>query len=230
MWGYTSHMGYTPYYEGIPTHMEAHPSTGHPLIMRVYPPTWRHTRIRGYTPIWDIPLLWVYVPTCGYTPHVRGTVPYGIYPHKEGTLSYGVNIPIRVWTYSTLFEIKLGIVGMPPPRHSRHAAPRVCRGMDELRVSAIDTLAQISHTMASQVDPIAKLRRIAAVTAIHTDMMYSALGAPAARKPSVVLAIGAAPAVEDFDDEVEEADEAWPDDEADEARPATGGAGDVYCP
>ena len=117
---------------------------------------------------------------------------------------------------------------MPPPRHSRHAAPRVCRGMDELRVSAIDTLAQISHTMASQVDPIAKLRRIAAVTAIHTDMMYSALGAPAARKPSVVLAIGAAPAVEDFDDEVEEADEAWPDDEADEARPATGGAGDVY--
>ena len=94
--------------------------------------------------------------------------------------------------------------------------------MDELRVSAIDTLAQISHTMASQVDPIAKLRRIAAVTAIHTDMMYSALRAPAA--------IGAAPAVEDFDDEVEEADEAWPDDEADEARPATGGAGDVYCP
>ena len=144
IWGYTSHMGYTLtdagiptqmeahpstdtaplYYEGIPTHMEAHPSTGHPLIVRVYPPTRRHTRIRGYTHIWDIPLLWVHVPTCGYTPHVRRTVPYGIYHHKEGTLSNGVSIPIRVWTYSTLLFRSssaqsacrpLGMVGGPPP-------------------------------------------------------------------------------------------------------------------
>ena len=92
--------------------------------------------------------------------------------------------------------------------------------MDELRVSATDTLAQISHAMASQASSSAKLRRIAALTAIHTDMAYSCLDALAGRKPSVVLAIGAALAVEDFDDEVEEADEAWPDDEADEEEQA----------
>ena len=94
-------------------------------------------------------------------------------------------------------------------------------------MSAKDTLAQIAHAMASQAEPNAKLRRIAAVTALHTDLMYSALGAPAGRKRSVV-AIGAEPVVEYFNDEAEEADEAWLDDEADEARPATGGAGDVY--
>ena len=61
------------------------------------------------------------------------------------------------------------------------------------------------------------------MTALHTDLMYSALVAPAGRKRSVP-AIGAEPV------EAEEADEVWLDDEADEARPATGGAGDVYCP
>ena len=88
----------------------------------------------------------------------------------------------------------------------------------------MDTLAQISHAMASQAEPNAKLRRIAAVTAIHTDRMYSALGAPAGSKRSLV-AIGAEPVDEYFNDEAwldDEADEAWLDDEADEARPATG--------
>ena len=100
--------------------------------------------------------------------------------------------------------------------------------MEEVRKSASYTLAEIAHAMESRAHPNAKLRRIAALTAQHSDMVYSALGLLAVRKRSVVPAIGAEPEVEYFDDEVEEADEAWPDDEADEARPATGGAGDVY--
>ena len=100
--------------------------------------------------------------------------------------------------------------------------------MEGIHKSASLTLAEIAHAMESRAHPNAKLRRIAALTAMHTDMVYSALGLLAVRKRSVVPAIGAEPEVEYFDDEVEEADEAWPDDEADEARPATGGAGDVY--
>ena len=87
----------------------------------------------------------------------------------------------------------------------------------------MDALAEISHGMASHLEPNAKVRRIAAVTAIHTDRMYSSMGAPAGSKRSLV-AIGAEPVVEYS----QESDEVWLDDEADEARPATGGAGDVY--
>ena len=97
---------------------------------------------------------------------------------------------------------------MPPPL-------QVCRGMDDLREFEMHTLAQISHAMASQAQPSAKLRRIAALAAIHTDMAYSCLDPPAKRKPSVVIAIGAAPAGEDFDDDTWEREEGaptWPED------------------
>ena len=92
---------------------------------------------------------------------------------------------------------------------------QLCRGMDDLREFEMHTLAQISHAMASQAQPSAKLRRIAALAAIHTDMAYSCVDPPATRKPSVVIAIGAAPAGEDFDDDAWEREEGaptWPED------------------
>ena len=74
--------------------------------------------------------------------------------------------------------------------------------MEEVRKSASYTLAEIAHAMESRAHPNAKLRLIAAVTAQHTDYVYSALGRPDETRPD------------------DEPDDPWPD----EASP------DVYCP